>query len=242
MQFPPTLVINLADRPEKWKQTVESFSAFPVTLERLDAVKASPGWKGCTASHFKAIKLAKERNYDWVLILEDDAQLSKDGYAQFMEVLPTLHKRRAEWDIFLGGATMVENIRQKGSSPRLYQAGAYTTHFCLIHRDAYDKILNTYDDGPIDVYYKEKMRLWMTNPHVAIQRPGPSDIENGNTNYNKLFDDASRKLMIMGFLDTYKYILIILAVLTILLCCVYYIPVQTIVRRIFRFMGLRINR
>ena len=113
MQFPPTLVINLADRPEKWKQTQDSFAHFPVKLERLDAVRASPGWKGCTASHFKAINLAKERNYDWVLILEDDAQLAPDGYAQFVELLPTLHARRDEWDIFLGGATMVENVQQK---------------------------------------------------------------------------------------------------------------------------------
>ena len=235
MQFPPTLVINLADRPEKWKQTQDSFAQFPVKLERLDAVKASPGWKGCTASHFKAIKLAKERNYDWVLILEDDAQLSKDGYTQFLKVLPTLYQRRSEWDIFLGGATMVENVCQKCTTPPLYQAGAYTTHFCLIHRAAYDKILNKYDDGPIDVYYKAKMRLWMTNPHIATQRPGPSDIENGEINYNKLFDDASRKLMIMGFLDLYKYILIAVAI--ILTGVIYYkVPiVQTFIRRIFLF-------
>lgn len=236
MQFPPTLVINLADRPEKWKQTQESFSHFPVKLERLDAVRASPGWKGCTASHFKAINLAKERNYDWVLILEDDAQLAPNGYAQFVELLPTLHARRDEWDIFLGGATMVQNIQQKCHSPPLYQAGAYTTHFCLIHRGAYDKILKTYKDGPIDVYYKEKMRLWMTNPHIAVQRPGLSDIENGETNYNKLFDDASRKLAIMGFLQTYKYLLIVLAVFIIAFVYFKTSIFQTLGRNVSRFM------
>jgi hypothetical protein len=83
----------------------------------------------------------------------------------------------------------------------------------------------------------------MTNPHIATQRPGPSDIENGNTNYNKLFDDASRKLMIMGFLDTYKYILIALA-LTLVGVANYKIPVvQTFMRRVFRFFtGLRLRR
>ena len=237
MQFPPTLVINLADRPEKWKQTQESFAHFPVILERLDAVRASPGWKGCTASHFKAINLAKERNYDWVLILEDDAQLAPNGYAQFVELLPTLYARRDEWDIFLGGATMVERVQQKCTAPPLYQAGAYTTHFCLIHRGAYDKILNTYKDGPIDVYYKENMRLWMTNPHIAVQRPGLSDIENGDTNYNTLFDDASRKLMIMGFIDTYKYILIAIAVSTIVLVYLKTSVFQTFGRSISRFIS-----
>jgi hypothetical protein len=239
MQFPPTLVINLTDRPEKWKQTQDSFAPhFPVKLERLDAVRASPGWKGCTASHFKAIRLAKERDYDWVLILEDDAQLAKDGYQQFVELLPVLHSRRDEWDIFLGGSTMVENISQKCTTPPLYQAGAYTTHFCLIHRDAYDKILNTYKDGPIDVYYKESMRLWMTNPHIAVQRPGPSDIENGHTNYNTVFADASRKLMIMGFLQTYKYILIALLLIFIVPLIYFKVPVMhTVARNVLQFMG-----
>jgi GR25 family glycosyltransferase involved in LPS biosynthesis len=240
MQFPPTLVINLADRPEKWKQTQESFAQFPVTLERLDAVRASPGWKGCTASHFKAINLAKERKYEWVLILEDDAQLAANGYAQFMELLPVLHVRRDEWDIFLGGATMVEHVQQKCTTPPLYQAGAYTTHFCLIHRDAYDKILNTYKDGPIDVYYKETMRLWMTNPHIAIQRPGVSDIEHKNTNYNKLFDDASRKLMFMGFLQTYKYLLFILLFTLLFITAFTYFKIpalQTIRRYVSGIMG-----
>lgn len=209
MQFPPTLVINLVDRPEKWKQTQDSFKDFPVELERLDAVKKSPGWKGCTASHFKAIELAKQRGYEWVLVLEDDAQLSTDGLRQFKELLPILYARRAEWDIFLGGATFVDHIRQVSRLPPIYQAGAYTTHFCLIHNGAYDKILSQYDDGPIDVYYKEKMRLWMTNPHIATQRPGVSDIEHGVSNYNTLFDDASWKLWIMGLIHTYMYALIV---------------------------------
>lgn len=208
MQFPPTLVINLTERPEKWKQIQESFKDFPVVLERLDAVKKSPGWKGCTASHFKAIELAKQRNYEWVLILEDDAQLSTNGLARFMDVLPMLYKRRDEWDIFLGGATFVDNVRQVSNQPPIYRAGAYTTHFCLIHNGAYDKILSQYKDGPIDVYYKANMRLWMTNPHIATQRPGPSDIEQGESNYSKLFDDACWKLWIMGLIHTYMYVVI----------------------------------
>jgi hypothetical protein len=208
MQFPPTLVINLEDRPEKWQQTQISFQSFPVPLERLDAVRKSPGWKGCAASHFKAIELAKQHGYEWVLILEDDAELSYGGYERFMELLPLLYARRAEWDIFLGGATFVDRVRQVSITPPVYQAGAYTTHFCLIHNGAYDKILSNYVDGPIDVYYKENMRLWMTNPHIATQRPGPSDIEQGVSNYTCLFDEASRKLWIMGLLYRYMYLLI----------------------------------
>jgi hypothetical protein len=239
MQFPPTLVINLVDRPEKWKQTQDSFKMLPVELERLDAVRKSPGWKGCTASHFKAIELAKQRGYEWVLILEDDAQLSENGLAQFMDVLPILYKRRSEWDIFLGGATFVDNVRQVCATPPIYQAGAYTTHFCLIHNGSYDKILNQYDDGPIDVYYKNKMRLWMTNPHIATQRPGVSDIEQGESNYNKLFDNASWKLWIMGLIHMYFYAVLFVILLTGVIVYLYWKPIQwNIFKRISQLLRL----
>jgi hypothetical protein len=238
MQFPQTLVINLADRPEKWKQTQDTFQQFPVELERLDAVRKSPGWKGCAASHFKAIELAKQRGYNWVLILEDDAQLSETGLAQFNELLPILYERRSEWDIFLGGATFVDNVRLVHSKPPIYQAGGFTTHFCLIHNGSYDKILNQYTDGPIDVYYKEKMRLWMTNPHISTQRPGVSDIEQGESNYNKLFDDSCWKLWFMGLLQTYMYLA--LAFIVIIGFVVYLnwkpISLRGFIRRIVQFM------
>lgn len=241
MEFPPTIVINLADRPQKWEQTVNSFAEFPVKLERLDAVRASPGWKGCAASHLKAIRLAKERNYDWVLVLEDDAELSKNGLKQFMELLPILYDRRAEWDIFLGGSTFVKNASVRNISPPIYEAYAYTAHFCLIHRDTYDKILNEYNDEAIDVYYAEKLRLWMTIPHIATQRPGLSDIVNGKTNYNKLFDDATRKLTMTGIL--YKCILMILAIsvfLLIVITCIKVPRVNTFFRKIFGSVFVRV--
>lgn len=231
MQFPPTLVINLADRPEKLEQTRQSFAKWPVELERLDAVRKSPGWKGCIASHFKAIQLGKERNYDWVLILEDDAQLTDTGLQTFKSLLPILYARRSEWDIFLGGGTMLENIRCVSQSPPLFQAGAFTTHFCLIHRDAYDKILQTYEDGPIDVYYKEKMRLWLTNPHIAVQRPGVSDIENGQTDYGVLFDNASRQLWFSAFFNSVIFKLLLVVIGSLLLFLV--LPMlQTILQRL----------
>ena len=40
--------------------------------ERFEAVKASPGGIGCGYSHLAVLKIAKERGYKNVLILEDD--------------------------------------------------------------------------------------------------------------------------------------------------------------------------
>ena len=195
--FPQTLVINLADRTDKWAEVQDSFKSWPVPLERLDAVRMKPGWKGCAASHLKAIRTAKERGLDMVIILEDDALLAEDGLNRFVKLLPILRARRNEWDIFLGGSTSLTKLKVMNREPELFQATAYTTHFCLVNSDAYDKILNGYDpngDDPIDVFYKREIRLWMTNPHIAIQRPGLTDIGNKVNDYTRLFDKAGKRM------------------------------------------------
>lgn len=209
--FPQTLVINLEDRKDKWAEVQDSFKTWPVPLERLDAVRMKPGWKGCAASHLKAIKTAKERGWDMVIILEDDALLAEDGLERFKKLLPVLRARRKEWDIFLGGSTSLTNLKVMNREPELFQATAYTTHFCLVNSEAYDKILNGYDpDGedPIDVFYKRAIRLWMTNPHIAIQRPGLTDIGNKVNDYTRLFDKASRKMAVAIWNLIALYILI----------------------------------
>jgi len=197
VEFPETLVINLANREDKWNQIKDSFSRWPVPLERLDAVRMKPGWKGCAASHLKAIRLAKERGLDMVIILEDDALLTPDGIERFEALLPVLKARRREWDIFLGGATFLENVRTISLVPPLFQAQAYTAHFCLVNSEAYDKILNGYNqdgDMQIDVFYKNNLNLWMTNPHIAVQRAGLADIGEKVEDYNIHFDKASRDM------------------------------------------------
>lgn len=209
-EFPPTLVINLAEREDRWNATKDSFSRWPVQLERVDAVRMKPGWKGCAASHVKAVRLAKERGLDMVLILEDDALLVPGGIERFETLLPVLKARRNEWEIFLGGSTFLEDLQTVSVVPPLFKAGAYTAHFCLVNSTAFDKILNEYDpdrDREIDVFYKKHLKLWMTNPHIAIQRSGLSNISGNVEDYNILFNIASAQ---MTFAIWYQFILYLL--------------------------------
>ena len=77
--FPPILYINLDSRKDRMQELTREFANFPVAPERVSAVKYSPGWKGCSASHLKCITIAKERNYPWVLIVEDDCALTTNA-------------------------------------------------------------------------------------------------------------------------------------------------------------------
>jgi len=70
------------DRKEEIERELESFNL--VKYERIDAVKTEPGVIGCAMSHLKAIRLAKERGYKNILILEDDFKftVSKERFEE----------------------------------------------------------------------------------------------------------------------------------------------------------------
>lgn len=110
MQFPPILVINLDHRADKWEQMQKEFEDWPVKLERVSAIKHDIGWKGCYLSHLKCVKIAKERNYPWVLYLEDDCILMPGAKERFLDALPYLWDTRKHWDFFMGGLAQVANI------------------------------------------------------------------------------------------------------------------------------------
>jgi hypothetical protein len=204
MQFPPTLVINLDSRQDRMSEFTQEFRSWPVTVERVSAVKYSPGWKGCAASHLKCIKLAKERNYPWVLVVEDDCTLTPGASEQFQAVLPYLWQNRERWDIFYGGATSLKKSNRVSYSPDIFEVTCFTTHFCLIHSSSYNKILNNYPEvideymDPIDLYYANTLRIWTTAPFFAKQRPSKSDIEERIRDYSELFNDSEKKLLALS--------------------------------------------
>lgn len=193
MEFPKILVINLADRKDRWKDIQEEFKDWPEELHRIPAVKRTIGWKGCTLSHQKAVRYAKEHHLPWVLILEDDCQLEKDALQRFQELLPILWDRRSDWDVFSGG------ISYSGSNPSIIQdnppllkAKGRATHFCLLHEGTYDTILHM-KMHVIDMFYEENLRVWITLPYLAIQAPSHSSIEKKFANYANAFQGSTRR-------------------------------------------------
>ena len=75
------IYINLKKRTDRRQQIEEDLTALQLKYERFDAIE-TPGFGllGCGLSHLSVLKLAKERAYKNVLILEDDFMflVSKD--------------------------------------------------------------------------------------------------------------------------------------------------------------------
>jgi GR25 family glycosyltransferase involved in LPS biosynthesis len=196
--FPNTLLINLESRKDRLENVLAAFSHWPVKPERIDAIKATPGWKGCTLSHLKCIETAKSRGYPWVLYIEDDCYMTRSGLRQFMDVLPYLWANRDKWDIFSGATSKLDSYKKMSSNPPLFQVTGYASHFVLVNGAAYDKIVGAIDKNAppvIDHYYKWNVRIWTTAPYIALQAESKSDIQEGVKNYDMLFKKSEKTLL-----------------------------------------------
>jgi hypothetical protein len=202
--FPPTLYINLDKNENRDNKLKNEFSKWPSSPERISAIKHIFGWMGCAASHIKCIKIAKERNYPWVLVIEDDCKLSSSALDTFQKILPYLWNNKNKWDIFNGGPIVLKNITRISNNPQLFDVYGMSCHFCLINSFTYDKIItnNIVDKMiPIDVTYANKLRIWSTVPHIATQYEGQSDIIHCVTNHTNKFEESNSLLLQIPFIN-----------------------------------------
>lgn len=197
MQFPHILVINLKERTDRWKSISEQLNKEGLPYERVEAIVRKEGWKGCSLSHKKAISIAKERGYPWVLILEDDCLFEHGWKQRFEELLPILWKRQKEWEVFSGGSYVVHKACKLEDKPPLFQITAWSAHFMLIPAHTYLRILRYRLHLSIDDTYRRNYRIWCTYPHLAIQTGGWSNIRkhrNKPSTFRKQFGKQNKLL------------------------------------------------
>jgi GR25 family glycosyltransferase involved in LPS biosynthesis len=191
MQFPPILVINLKERTDRWNQISKQLDSLGLSYERVEAIRKTPGWMGCTLSFDRCYRIAKQRRYPWVLILEDDCMIQPGGKERFEQLLPILWQRRNEWDVFSGGSIYINKACRILEKPPLFQINAWSSHCILAHMGSYEKLLGlAKEKHKADHFYKLKIRSWTTYPHIAIQRSGYSNIEQKERHMLKKFKTA----------------------------------------------------
>jgi hypothetical protein len=140
--------------------------------------------------------MAKQKQLDWILVLEDDCQPAPFFAERWPQIKKALWEERASWDIFLGGTTYLQGPIEQERPELIQIAKGLTTHFYVLNATAYDKVIawNPDRDGPIDWYFSNSLRSTTTSPFLAIQRPSYSDIQGKEMNYNKLFDESEQRI------------------------------------------------
>ena len=181
------------DDLNKWNP--EYLKTIPKWFKRLnkDDNKYRLGCLGCLLSHYNIIKIAKERNYKNILILEDDTFFTFDKSTTFQDIMSDLsieiNKIFNNYGILYLTGNHANNSLKRISNNIVNTRYTLTTGSYLISERAMDFILdNLYGYArEIDVFYVERIQqtipCYCIYPHIAGQSESYSDIAQINVNY-----------------------------------------------------------
>lgn len=199
--------INLLERTDRKELVENELNELGWEYERFNAIKNEIGCIGCSMGHLKLIKMAKEKDLDYIVVLEDDIQFMKKSW--YNDKITKIINSDFNFDVFLLGG----NLR-----PPLYKINediykitkSFAGHGYIVKKHYYDTLINNLKNGlelllrnphlakadynpyALDVYWfelQEKDNWFIIIPRTITQRPTYSDIEQRHTDYNHLMLD-----------------------------------------------------
>lgn len=196
--LPHILYINLDTRGDRLEDIKNELVQMDISGERVSAVYTAPhGYIGCALSHIKALKLARDRGWDNVLILEDDFKFIVDK-EQFKSNIYQFFTKNIEYDVLLLSYNIKHTERVDDLISRTYDT--QTTSGYIVNKRFYDKLISNFEEAydllikthdstkfAIDIHWKKLQphSVWYYfNHRIGIQRPNYSDIEEKFVAYN----------------------------------------------------------
>jgi GR25 family glycosyltransferase involved in LPS biosynthesis len=201
-----TLFINLENRTDRLEHVNIELSKLGIKGERVNAIKTSLGAIGCTLSHVKCLELAKQRNYEYVFICEDDITFL-DPKTLLTNLTSFYEDEKINWDMLIVGGNNVPPYHKISDfCVRVFYC--QTTTGYIVKNSYYDTLIKNFKDGinklvkepsnndyKIDKYWFKlqiQHNWYMIIPPSIIQKEDYSDIEKKNTNFSKYFLDYNK--------------------------------------------------
>lgn len=195
-----TYYINLesrTDRKEHVEKELQKLGINSNNINRFNAIKMENGALGCSMSHLKCLQIAKEKDYEYIFICEDDI-LFLNPTLFLMQLQKFLSTGRL-WDIILvAGNNMIPYTPIDNTCIKV--SNCQTTTGYIVKREYYDKLITNYKEGiekqikepskpeyKIDKYWFKLQRddnWFLITPLSVIQREDYSDIEKKVTNFS----------------------------------------------------------
>lgn len=206
--FSRIFCINLTRRTDRMQYFYNVSRFLDFDYERIEGVDGSlidfknplnipyfhPGDVGCTLSHLKTVRRAKELNLPNYLVFEDDIEPKStftDHFPNFMAQVP------ADWDMIYFGVNTDNSNPPLISKNILKLTKGYTTHSIAIKSTMYDALIEKWStpNKQVDVLLSElhsSFNVYAFSPNLIGQKAGKSDILNKDVNYDFLLNDNNR--------------------------------------------------
>lgn len=188
----PICVINLPERTDRLNRTdreIEKFFGPEKSHFLVSGIVDTPPMKGIARAHMRCIQLAKERDWPYVIIMEDDVRFQSERSRSYAD--EAFNNAPDNFDILLAGVyTNKAGIRPFNShwQPAVDFCGL---HFYVVARKAYERILQFDKTQHIDRWFSGSrkgggLRSFVAREFFAIQYNGFSDNTGRDENYDYL--------------------------------------------------------
>ena len=141
--IPHIFYINLNRRTDRKEEIEKELDNFGLTYERFEAIEDNFGAVGCGLSHIEVLKIARDRNYENIIILEDDFTflVSKD---EFYTQLTNFFNLNLDYDACLLSYNLFNftQLQNNVVNKLLY---AQTTSGYIVNKKCYDKLINLFE-------------------------------------------------------------------------------------------------
>jgi hypothetical protein len=199
--FENIFCINLDRRKDRWISFTDEIKKNSISnVVRYKAIdgdkiynptKMLNGELGILLTHLTLIKECKKRNYENVLIFEDDLVLNDhyNNLDRYMSLIPN------DWDfIYFGGNHVYGGKPEKINDNILKLNYTVALHCVAIKNTMFDIIINKLGkfEKQVDASYADlhkSVNSYGITPNIAIQKEGYSNIQNKTVNYNSFFQN-----------------------------------------------------
>ncbi len=186
--FDHLFVINLPLNEQRMVETKQQLELHKIPFERLDGVisrqdstPTTNGILGCLLGHLNAVKTAQKRNYQSVLIAEDDVALRVNFNELWSDVAPQMPKLNYDLFYFYNWRRPLPLVRPIRAYPI---KTTQCTHFYAVHSSFFDRFIAlverqvaSTDPAHLDLLFQApEVNCMATSYNLAGQRPAFSDI------------------------------------------------------------------
>lgn len=209
------LYINLehrTDRNEHFLRQMEQFNQIiseqkwgePLQPKRFNAIRhPTHGALGCSQSHLECLKMAREKSFSQVCIMEDDfectdPQLLLTQLKQFQDEFPS----QDDWDVLMLGGNLFRSAVVPGKTSCNKVTNAQVAVGYIVQKHYYDTLIENFTNGfahltqqptkhasyAVDMYWKSlqpQHKWFVIKPLTVKQLPSYSDIEKRRVNYDR---------------------------------------------------------
>jgi glycosyl transferase family 25 len=187
--------INLDKRKDRWEEVQKEFESVGIAdkVQRFSAIENTDGRVGVIQSNLALIKMAKENNWDNIMVFEDDVKFINNPLENLQLAIDQIG--RTPWSMFYLGANTHEKL-MKFKPNLIILKNAFAVHSVVYNKVGFNKFINKFEglnaiknfDDILDVWLAKEVQakhtVLMVNPIITTQRESYSDIEKKVVNYS----------------------------------------------------------